>query len=66
VEVRVFNLAIVAEIDADLAVAFEACDWIDGDGLSHGKLQVLLSGVGVDAHATAGQETGATLSRRYV
>jgi len=34
-EVRVFHLALSVELDGDFAVAFKACDGIDGDGLAH-------------------------------
>jgi hypothetical protein len=32
---RVFDFALGVELDGDFAVAFEACDWIDGDRLGH-------------------------------
>ena len=35
VEVRIFDFALAVELDGDLAVAFEAGDGIDGDGLCH-------------------------------
>jgi len=35
VKVRIFDFALAVELDGDFAVAFEACDWIDGDGLAH-------------------------------
>ncbi len=34
-EVRVFNFALAVELNGDLAVAFKACDGVDGDGLAH-------------------------------
>ena len=36
VEVRVLDLALAVELDGDFAVAFEAGNGIDGDGLAHG------------------------------
>ncbi len=35
VEMRVLHFALVVELDGDLAVAFQARYWIDGDGLAH-------------------------------
>jgi hypothetical protein len=40
VEVRVLHLALVVELDGDLAVAFEARNGIDGDGLAHDPISL--------------------------
>jgi hypothetical protein len=66
VEMRVFDFALAVELDSDFAVAFEACNGIDGDGLCHRKLRVPLRGAGEDAHTTAGLETGATFDQRCI
>ena len=43
VKVCVLHFALGVELDGDLAVAFKACNGIDGDGLAHGSSNCLKS-----------------------